>query len=226
MRRSFLLVLLLSLGLVASCTVRGGGRGGGGDDDDDDDSAADDDDATGDDDDATGDDDDATGDDDDATGDDDDATGDDDDATGDDDDATGDDDDSTSTGALLTVDATISCGSAVQSTNVGEPNDVIGYVSCGGNPEGWDGGERVFSFSGTGDFVTADLSWSDSGQDLDLFVLEGPDSATDNCPGSSTGTTTNESVQWSSGSSTWYIVVDGWEVSEAAFTLEMSCGPE
>jgi hypothetical protein len=61
-------LLLLVLGALVGCPVRGSSSG------DDDDAADDDDSAVADDDDATGDDDDATGDDDDATGDDDDAT--------------------------------------------------------------------------------------------------------------------------------------------------------
>ena len=84
----WLLVVVLTVGLVACPN----------DDDDtsvaDDDDAGDDDDATADDDDATADDDDSAGDDDDSAGDDDDDTGDDDDAGDDDDSAGGDDDDS------------------------------------------------------------------------------------------------------------------------------------
>ena len=199
-----LLALVLSLTLVlSSCTPLRGGRGSGSGDDDDD-----------------------SADDDDATGDDDDATGDDDDATGDDDDDDDDDDDGTPPPTLLTVDEILTCGETRNDTTVGQPSEVEGWQACedkGGT--GWTGGELVYEFiEVTTEPITVTLAWQDSGEDLDLFVIDGLDSSNSTCAGTSLETEPLETVTFSQGSSSWYVVVDGWAGGEAPFTIVASCG--
>ena len=183
--------------------------------------ASDDDDAT--DDGALGDDDDSVGDDDDST----DAQADDDDATdpptSDDDDATGDDDDSVTPpeppGSCTSL-GVLACGAVLQSTTLDADatNEVDAYACSTWNESG---PEKAWTFTAqeTGP-VTAALTEIQSGQDLDVFVLDGTSCSGDDCVAYGNVDATFDAVA----GATYTVVVDGYNGAAGTFTLELLCG--
>ena len=174
--------------------------------------------------------DDATADDDDATADDDDATevpsGDDDDATevpsGDDDDATevpsGDDDDTPepAESGLCTPQGQVSCGSTVVSSTTAGAMDMSDY-SCSGWNE--SGPEMTYEFTPlTSGSVTVALTEMQSGEDLDVFVLEDACDATGCLAFGNVDTTFDAQA-----GVTYFLVVDGYAGAAGTFTLELDC---
>jgi hypothetical protein len=201
--------------------------------DDDDDDAADDDDAT---DPVETDDDDAAGDDDDAADpvetDDDDAAGDDDDSwpdlpdDDDDDDPveTDDDDDVVPEGSGLCAPvATLSCGMQIAAdTNDAVATSEISGFSC----SSWDATGPELSYSlvaeQTGP-ITATLVEIETGQDLDLYVLDGAAGcAADQCIAYGNAEATFDAVA----GETYHLVVDGYYGAAGGFVLDVACGEE
>ena len=182
---------------------------------DDDDDVTDDDDITGDDDDAIGDDDDS------AIGEDDD---DDDSSVGDDDDSADDDDDSAEPLQELDCPGTSLTCATVGGSTIGEPDNVNDWNSCDADGGHWTGGEDVFRFVPGGDGeVTFTLTWSDAGQDLDLFVVS-ECGAVDGCLGTSLGSTTSESVTVPAVAAVpLFIVIDGKDGAGSAYQLTADC---
>lgn len=198
-----LIALFMQAGCYLITPVR---RGGGGDDDDD--QVANDDDAVGDDDDAVGDDDDDSI------------------PDGDDDDTTpphGDDDDDDTpppvSGPLCDIADEFECGVSNSGNNSGSSIEDT-WAQCVNYGAGYTGGEAVFEWqAASSGSVTVNLNWSDSGADLDLFVLSSCESS-NTCLGESSSTNVGESVTVNVSAGNWYyIVVDGWEASATSFTL-------
>jgi len=217
--RSLLLLLLLLA--MAGCYRVSFDRGRGGDDDD----AQDDDDGSEDDDDVAPDDDDAGPDDDDAGDDDDDAGPDDDDFAPDDDDTTPppDDDDATpppGNGPICDAADLFECGDTASGNNSGASAEDE-WAACVSYGAGYTGGEAVYEWQATeSGTVSVSISWSDSGADLDLFVLSDCELASATCLAESSSTSVGESVSVNVTAGSWYwIVVDGWDGGSTSFTL-------
>ncbi|MEE2829254.1 MAG: hypothetical protein VX498_08700 [Myxococcota bacterium] len=173
--------------------------------------------------------DDAASDDDDAASDDDDDSdpaSDDDDVSGDDDDSmSGDDDDaSDSSGGVCNAMLSISCGGtiAADTSASGSTNNIDGYA-C----NTWDatGPEMAYSFAyPEGGIVSATLTDIETGQDLDLYVLEdlGSGCQSDSCVEYGD---TEVSFDAAAGQ-TYYLVVDGFYGAAGSFVLDVACGQE
>ena len=159
-----------------------------------------------------------------------DEAGDDDDSTdevGDDDDSTeppqqGDDDDSTEppqgSGICAPV-ASLSCGDEIAASTLdATATSEIDLYSCSSWTE--TGPEIAWSFTATESGpVTASLTSIESGQDLDMFVLEGSCDA-NNCLASGNTEATFEAVA----GTTYQLVVDGYYGAAGSFTLSVTCG--
>ena len=190
----------------------------------DDDDSADDDDATPDDDDATPDDDDATPDDDDSA-DDDDATPDDDDATPDDDDSADDDDsvdddDATECDAALDLDCDV-VAEDVNATDSADSTDLWDLYSCSGL--NYAGSEVIYRFTPASD---DDYTFAISGTlaNVDVVVLSSCDP--DSCVGASSSVSVfqDEVTVSLNGGEDYYVVVDGRNGGQTAYTLSLTCG--
>ncbi len=167
-------------------------------------------------------------DDDDATpeSDDDDATpeSDDDDATpeSDDDDATPESDDDVATpfeSGVCSPLGQMTCGSNIVSETHTGTQDMSAYSCTSWNESG---PEMTYEFtpveSGP---VTASITEMESGQDLDVFVLE------DSCDASSCLAFGNIDANFEAQAGvTYYLVVDGYAGAAGTFTLELDCGEE
>ncbi|HCP46431.1 MAG TPA: hypothetical protein DIU15_10330, partial [Deltaproteobacteria bacterium] len=142
------------------------------------------------------------------------------------------DDDNGDDSDILTVDtpaagtcsprSALPCGGIVTSdTSASSATNLIDGYSC----SSWDasGPEAIYSYvaQSTGE-VTVELTSVQSGEDLDVYVMQdvGGGCLADECISyGNTSTTFNAAA-----GETYFISVDGYQGSEGDFTLEISCG--
>jgi len=151
-------------------------------------------------------------------------------SSSDDDVSTGDDSDDNDDSSNSSVDqpgscsprADLPCGAAVTSdTSASSATNLIDGYSC----SSWDasGPEAVYSYTAqsTGD-VTVSLTSIQSGQDLDIYVMQdlGGSCLADECISYGNTSATFAAVA----GDTYYLSVDGYQGAAGDFTLEVTCG--
>jgi hypothetical protein len=126
-----------------------------------------------------------------------------------------------STGGSCTVGWIATCASPMggDTTGSGASDDLDGY-SC----SSWDasGPEDVYEFIPTvSGAVTAELSWIETGEDLDVYILEDTGAGCDQDECIEFG---NLAATWNAvAGQTYFVVVDGYNGAAGAYTLDLSC---
>lgn len=114
----------------------------------------------------------------------------------------------------------ISCGQTVSGTTAGGQNNISTYGGCGtGQDE--SGPEKIYKLiTNQTEDITATLTSVQSGQDLDIHILNACDSNACVARGDVFATYSNAAP------GTYYIVVDGYQGDVGTFTLNVDCSSE
>lgn len=124
------------------------------------------------------------------------------------------------TGLNCNTAINISCGQTVSGTTIGEQNNITTYGGCGvGQDE--SGPEKIYKLiiNQTED-ITATLTSVQSGQDLDIQILNACDS------NACVARDDNSATYSNAAPGTYYIIVDGYQGDAGSFTLHVDCSSQ
>ncbi len=141
----------------------------------------------------------------------------------DDDDSAVDDDDATPPPTWECDPLDMDCDDETFGDTNNSDNNNDDWATCVGYGPGYTAGDDIWELQvSDGGMVTANITWSDSAADLDLFVLDDC-SPTAGCLAESSSVDPGEEVNFEAeGGQTVYLVVDGWGTA-AAYTLWVGC---